>query len=46
MAMATAHLQIPEHSIEDVISLDTTFEALPSTISQTDEVTIKYVGAT
>jgi len=46
MAMATAHLQIPEHSIEDVISLDTTFEALPSTISETDEVTIKYVGAT
>ena len=46
MAMATTHLQIPEHSIEDVISLDTTFEALPSTISETDEVTIKYVGAT
>jgi len=46
MAMATAHLQIPEHSIEDVIALDTTFEALPSTISETDEVTIKYVGAT
>lgn len=46
MAMATAHLQIPEHSIEDVISLDTTFEALPSTISETDEVTVKYVGAT
>lgn len=46
MAMATAHLQIPEHSIEDVISLDTTFEALPSTISETDEITLKYVGAT
>lgn len=46
MAMTTAHLQIPEHSIEDVISLDTTFEALPSTISETDEVTVKYVGAT
>ena len=45
MAMATAHLQIPEHSIEDVIALDTTFEALPSTISETDEVTITYVGA-
>lgn len=45
MAMATAHLQIPEHNIEDVIALDTTFEALPSTISETDEVTIKYVGA-
>jgi len=40
----TCHLEIPTHSIEDVISLETTFHALPSTIGGTDEATIVYVG--
>lgn len=44
-AMPTAHFEIPAHSIEDVISLETTFNALPSTIGGTNEATIKYVGA-
>lgn len=42
----TAHFEIPAHSIEDVISLETTFQALPSTIDSTNEAAIKYVGLT
>ena len=42
--LPTCHLEIPTHSIEDVISLETTFHALPSTIGGTDEATIVYVG--
>ena len=38
----TAHLEVPTHSIEDVISLETSFMALPSAIDQTDEATITY----
>ena len=43
--MAQCHLELPTHSIEDVISLETNFHALPSTIDGTDELTIMYVGA-
>ena len=43
--MAQCHLEVPTHSIDDVISLETNFHALPSTISSTDELAIKYVGA-
>lgn len=42
--MAQCHLEVPTHSIDDVISLETTFHALPSTIDGTDEVAITYVG--
>ena len=45
MAMSDCHLEVPTHAIDDVISLETNFHALPSTIEQTDELTIKYVGA-
>ncbi len=45
LAMSDCHLEVPAHSIDDVISLETNFHALPSTIEQTDELTIKYVGA-
>ena len=45
LAMTDCHLEVPTHSIDDVISLETNFHALPSTISGTDELTIKYVGA-
>lgn len=44
-AMGTAHFEIPAHGIEDVISLETSFHGLPSTIASTNEATIKYVGA-
>ena len=42
--MPTAHFEIPAHNIEDVIALETTFQALPSTIGNTDEVTLAYRG--
>lgn len=45
MAMSDCHLEVPTHAIDDVISLETNFHALPSTIEGTDELTIKYVGA-
>ena len=45
LSMPTCHLELPAHSIDDVISVDTTFSALPSTISGTDEVSIEYTGA-
>ena len=43
--MGTCHVEVPTHSIEDVISLETNFMALPSTITGTDEATITYFGA-
>lgn len=42
----TAHLEIPAHSVEDVISLETAFQALPSTIGETNEVAVKFAGVT
>ena len=42
VTMPTCHLEIPTHSIEDVISVETSFNALPSTIDGTNEVTLKY----
>ena len=44
VTMPQCHVDIPTHSIEDVISLETSFNALPSTIDQTNEATITYVG--
>ena len=40
VTLPTCHLEVPTHSIEDVISLETTFHALPSTIAGADEATI------
>lgn len=45
ISLPNCHLEIPQHSIEDVISLETTFHALPSNIDSADEVTIVYTGA-
>lgn len=42
LTCATAHLEIPTHSIDDVISLETNFSALPQTIDDTDEVLLTY----
>ena len=45
ITMATCHLEVPTHSIDDVISLETNFHALPSTVSGTDEVsTFEFYG--
>lgn len=46
ITLPTCHLEIPTHSIEDVISLETTFSALPTSISAADEATIVYKGVT
>jgi len=45
LQMAHCHLEVPSHGIDDIISLETAFHALPSAINETDEITIKYVGA-
>ena len=42
--MAQCHLEVPTHSIDDIISLETNFHALPSTIDGTNELTVKYIG--
>ena len=46
LTCAKAHVDIPTHSIEDIITLETTFNALPTSIDSTDEVTLKYYGPT
>ena len=35
----TAHITVPTHQIEDVISLETNFEALPTDFGTADEIT-------
>ena len=45
MHMAACHLEVPSHSIDDVISLEVNFHALGTDIESTDELTVKYVGA-
>jgi len=42
--MPKCHLEVPSHSIDDVISLETNFHALPTNIESADEVAIKYVA--
>ena len=44
IALPQCHLEVPTHSIDDVISIEANFHALPSTISGTDEATITYTG--
>ena len=46
LLMDTAHFEIPTHNIEDVIAVETNFHGLPSTIDATNELALKYVGAT
>jgi len=40
-----AHLELPSHSVEDVVSMEVNFHALGTDISSTDEVNITYKGA-
>ncbi len=42
VALPTCHLEIPTHSIEDVISLETNFQALPSAIDQANDINLTY----
>ena len=41
---ARCHVDIPTHSIEDIVTLETTFMGLPSTIETADEVKMVYKG--
>ena len=38
IAFPTAHIEVPTHSIEDVLSLETNFTALPTDFGAADEV--------
>ncbi len=42
--MPSCHLEVPSHSIEDVISLEVNFHALGTDIDSTDEVVVTYKG--
>ena len=43
--MPQCHLEVPTHAIDDVISLETNFHALPSAIDETDEIsTFAFFG--
>ena len=44
ITLPNCHLEVPAHSIEDVISLETTFHALPTDIDSADEASILYSG--
>lgn len=39
-----AHVDIPTHAVEDLISIETTFNALPSTLDVADDADLTYVG--
>ena len=39
----TAHIEVPTHSVEDVISLETNFQALPTDFGSANEITeVRY----
>ncbi len=40
ITMPTCHLEVPSHSIEEVISMETNFHALPSDFDSTDEISV------
>jgi hypothetical protein len=44
ISMPTAHLELPVHSIDDVISVETTFHGLPSAIGTPDEFDLTIEG--
>jgi|TARA_R110000751_G_scaffold303221_2_gene417751 hypothetical protein len=43
--MPACHLEVPTHSIDDIISVEMNFHALGTDIESADELAIKYVGA-
>ena len=44
ISLPTAHLELPVHSIEDVVSVETTFHGLPSAIGTPDEFDLTIEG--
>jgi len=45
ISLPTAHLEIPSHSIEDVISVETNFHGLGTSVGEGDELKITYKAA-
>jgi len=46
MNLDNCHLEVPTHSIEDIVSLETNFHALPTSVDAKDEIDIIFVGPT
>lgn len=44
VTLPQCHLEVPNHSIDDIVSIETTFSALPTGLSETNECTVKYEG--
>ena len=44
VTLPQCHLEIPTHSVEDIISMETNFHALPQTIGGSDDASIVYTG--
>jgi hypothetical protein len=44
-AASQAHLELPSHNVEDVVSMEVNFHALGTDIASTDEITVTYKGA-
>ena len=44
IALPQAHMEVPTHSIEDVISVEANFHGLATSLDATDEATIAYTG--
>ena len=44
VTLPTCHLEVPTHSIDDIVSLETTFHALPTSVDGTDEATFEFKG--
>ena len=45
--MPTAHLQVPTHSMDDLVSLEITYDALPATVAAANEISaIAFIGPT
>ena len=42
--LPNCHLEVPSHSMDDVISLEVNFHALPGAIDSSDEASLKYLG--
>ena len=44
ISIPAAHIEVPTHSIEDVISMEATFSGLGSGVGEGDEIGLKYIG--
>ena len=46
MNLNNCHLEVPTHSIDDIISLETNFHALPTSVDAKDEIDLVFFGNT